>query len=227
MKTFFLFFIIVSSITQLRAQKRVASKSGSGQGVLDKTSSSASLTRGQENPDTEKLKILQRLKEKGLDEKAARLASAPSTVNADHLNKIQSSLKEDEGGNLIKPVIIIPDNLSEAGQTDAFFSLKKIMEDENTISTFIKTGDGEVVAFVIATREAFEKWMSSNPESLLAYVLQGTEDLQNASRAPLARIRDKYGIHKLVDMQLRKRIPASMVPSKVKVSEEVIESPNQ
>lgn len=223
-KLFPYFFILLTTCfaTQTWAQKGGKKKAKADQATL--SNMPAGDPGEQVHPEKEKQKTMQRLEEASKSEKAARLATAPSTVNADHLKKIQANLAEDGAGNLVQPVIIIPTTIKDKDQKAAFALLKKLVEEENAVSTYIKTTDGDKIAFVIGTKEAFEKWMASKPELLLAYVFQGTASLESSTVSQVIRMREKYGVHKLVDMQLKKRTTSQFVPTKVKIKEDVSES---
>lgn len=228
-KLFPYFFILLATCltTQSWAQKGSKKKSKAEQGTLSTSPKAAGEENAQGNPVKENQKTMQRLEEASQSEKAARLATAPSTVNTEHLKKIQANLSEDAAGNLEQPIIIIPTTTKDKDQKAAFALLKKLVEDENAVSTYIKTTDGDKVAFVIGTKEAFEKWMASKPELLLAYVFQGTASLESSTVSQVIRMREKYGIHKLVDMQLKKRASNQFVPTRLKLKEDVIETPAQ
>lgn len=222
------FFILLFSflVSQAWAQKASKKKAKAAQSTLSNTNQSGD-GKEQVNPEKEKDKSLHRLQETSQSEKAVRLATEPSTQNADHLKKIRASATEDAAGNLVQPIIIIPTALKDKDQKDAFLMLKKLAEAENTVSTFIKNPAGENLAYVIATKESLEKWLAEKPEFLLAYVFQGNEALENSTLIPIVRLRDKQGIHKLVEMQLKKRMSPSVMPTQLKLKEDVLETPAQ
>jgi len=160
-------------------------------------------------------------------EKLAKLEkTAPSAaLNPDLLKKLEANLKEDASENLVNPVIIVPVMLKDNEQNNIFQRLKVLTENDRPTSTFIQTHQGEKLAFVINSKEAFGNWAASNPTLLQANVYEGTDALMNARESNTSRIVALHGLHKLIDNQLKKRTaPGSMTPTSVKPREDVIQT---